>query len=103
MRNTWFPKKMAEYQTPAQLKELGNVAIERDSTFSPREMERLAREKDAREARKNEVPMASKDQEIHETFAAPIEAAVPIEPEAPIESEILSVRSNLPHIIREMC
>jgi hypothetical protein len=34
MRNQWFPNHLAEYVTPAQLKELGEDAvIERDSTF----------------------------------------------------------------------
>lgn len=37
MRNDWYPKRMAEYMTDAQLRELGleNVVSERDSTFLP--------------------------------------------------------------------
>lgn len=94
MRNSWFPRKMAEYQTLAQLKELGDVAIERDSTFNPREMERIYREK--KEARKQETLSAEDIEETQEIPVAPIEAAVPIESEAPIEPEILSVRSSQP-------
>jgi hypothetical protein len=35
MRNDFFPKKMAEYMTVAQLREIGmlNAVVERDSTF----------------------------------------------------------------------
>lgn len=97
MRNTWFPKKMAEYQTQAQLKELGDVVIERDSTFgSPQEKERLAREKKDAEKRDTRRRKAISAQETlavpkgSEVPAAPIEPAVPIEPEAPAEPEILS-------------
>jgi hypothetical protein len=35
MRNEFYPKRLAEYMTKAQLRELGldNVELERDSTF----------------------------------------------------------------------
>ena len=99
MRNTWFPKKMAEYQTLAQLKEVGDIVVERAATFDPREIERLAQEKEEREVRearkkdKKEALMDPNLDEIEDTFGAPIEAAVPIEPEGSIEPEIMSVRS----------
>ncbi|KAG0649726.1 hypothetical protein D0Z07_3901 [Hyphodiscus hymeniophilus] len=96
MRNTWFPRKMAEYQTLAQLKGLGDVVIERDSTFSPRESKRLGQEKrEVQDARKVESIMVPEALELQETFAAPIEEAVP-EAEF-IEPEMLSVRSS-PHL-----
>jgi hypothetical protein len=80
---------MAEYQTQAQLKELGDVVIERDSTFgSPQEKERLGRQKkDAEEVRRREPILAQG------TFAMPKDSKAP---EAPIEPEILSVGSHQP-------
>lgn len=83
MRNTWFPREMAEYQTLAQLKELGDVVIERDSTFgSTQEKERIARER--REAEKREARKeALKTLETLEIRAAPMESEAPIEPEIP--------------------
>lgn len=39
MRNDWFPGRMAEYVTEAQLRELGmkGVVLERDSLFGSRQ------------------------------------------------------------------
>ena len=97
MRNAWFPRKMAEYQTFAQLKDLGDVIIEKDPTFNPQKSDRLAQEKegreaqDAREAHKKERLVVPDFLETQEAFEAPVEAAIPIGP------EILSVRfSQLP-------
>jgi hypothetical protein len=90
---------MAEYQTLAQLKELGDVVVERDSTFNPREMERLYREK--KEARRQETFTTPEIEETEDTQdtqgipVTPIEAAH-IEPGPPIEPELLSVRSSQP-------
>lgn len=41
MRNQFFPRKMAEYMTQAQIKEAGleNVALERDFTFGLKNVE----------------------------------------------------------------
>jgi hypothetical protein len=93
MRNTWYPRKIAEYQTLAQIKELGDFIIERDSTFNPQEMER---ERIAQEKREVRQKQALED-EIRETARTPFNPVVPIEPETPLqplaEPEILSVRT----------
>jgi hypothetical protein len=45
MRNTWFPRKIAEYASPTKLKELAKVDIvtERDPTFGSKRERKAAR------------------------------------------------------------
>ena len=37
MRNIWYPAKRAEYVTTAQLREMGDVVIERDFAYGMEE------------------------------------------------------------------
>jgi hypothetical protein len=53
MRNLWYPKKMAEYVTPAKMIEHGisnSAAVERDSTFPSRKQRKLNKQLQEAEA-----------------------------------------------------
>lgn len=84
MRNTWFPSKMAEYMTLAKLKELGDVVIERDTTFGGVQERELARQRKEAEQEKARRTQETTSQLFG--LATPVEAAVPIEQSSPIES-----------------
>ena len=99
MRNNWLPRKMAEYQTMAQLKELGDVVIERDFTYGTRqERDRIAQEKKEaakKEARKQKLALkvAQEAAWTEDKFTSLELPTIQTEIEAPAIVEVQDVRS----------
>jgi hypothetical protein len=86
---------MAAYMTLAKLKELGDVVVERDTTFGGREEKELTKEKKEAEKRRalraQETRIWPIESATSNEPAIPIEPAVPLKLEVPVEPEVLSV------------
>ncbi|KAL3427971.1 hypothetical protein PVAG01_01480 [Phlyctema vagabunda] len=104
MRNTFYPKKLAEYVTPNQLKELGeDIVVERDRSFKLSGKAETRREKRTRLELERAAAIANGEilpEAIPETAESTIEISDILAEAVPETAEsVTEIRESIPEIV----